>query len=708
MILDYLDIERRGNVAVIWLDEKDRPVNTLNPRALDALEQAMEEVEHDSGLVAAVIASRKSGTFVAGADLDVLATAETPEEAAALSRRGHLMIRRVESSEKPLVAAVHGAAIGGGLELALACTYRVATDSRATRFQLPEVQLGLLPAGGGTQLLPRLVGLQEALPMLLAAKTVFPRKAKRIGLVDMLTHEHNLIHAAVRAAEDLAAGRLESGRSKGLRERVLEGTPIGRRVIYRKALAEVEKETRGNYPAPPLILECVRVGMEQGRDRGFEAESRHFGELVFTTEHRALVGIFRAKQKGDKNPYKGAREVGSIGVLGAGLMGGGIAQVSAEKGIDVRMKDADFEAAAKGKQAIWKGLRRKVDRKQYTAFEADTILERVVPVENYDDLAHADVVIEAVPEDIGLKRRVLAAVEEVIREDAIFATNTSSIPIAEVAAEAKRPERVVGMHYFSPVPQRPLLEVIRQENTPEDVLATVCDLGLRQGKTLIVVRDGPGFYTTRILAVFLNEALLMLEEGADAEVVDGALKDWGFPMGPFELMDFVGLDVAAKVTPVFTERMAERKLPTSTVAVRMVQAGRLGQKSRRGFYHYDGKGSRPERERFDRAVYSVFGGEQRRETNRAGTQDRLGLLMVNEAVRCLDEGILASATDGDLGAVFGLGFPPFRGGPFMMVDQAGADAIVARLERLAERHGTRFDPAAGLRERAASGERFRG
>jgi 3-hydroxyacyl-CoA dehydrogenase / enoyl-CoA hydratase / 3-hydroxybutyryl-CoA epimerase len=706
MILDYLDIERRGDVAVIWLDDRDRPVNTLSPRALDALERAIESLEDDPDLCAAVIASRKKDSFVVGADLDVLKAAETPDEAAAMSRRGHLLIRRVESLRKPLVAAIHGPALGGGLELALACDYRVATNEPATRLALPEVQLGLLPGGGGTQLLPRLVGLQEALPMLLTGKTAYPRKAKRIGLVDLLTHEHGLLPAAVAAARDLAEGRLKPDRGRGLAERVVEGTSLGRKVIYRKAEEQVLSETDGNYPAPLLILDCVRVGMEEGREQGFLAESEGFGRLVFTPQHRALVGIFRAKQKADKNPFEGAREVRTLGVLGAGLMGGGIAQVSAEKGMGVQLKDADLDSAARGKKAIWRGLQKGVERGQRSEFEADTALERVVPVADYADLAHADLVVEAVPEDLALKREVLAAVEAVTGENAIFASNTSSIPIAEIAAGARRPERVVGMHYFSPVPQRPLLEVVRQERNPEDVLATACAVGLRQGKSVIVVRDGPGFYTTRILAVYLNEALMMLEEGADADAVDRAMKAWGFPMGPFELMDFVGLDVAAKVTPVLTEHMAERDLPTSGVAPRMVAADRLGQKSGRGFYHYKGTGSRAERGAFDTAVYGTFGGETRHDLDRRSIQERLGLLMVNEAVRCLDEGVLASASDGDLGAVFGLGFPPFRGGPFRYVDLEGPADVVERLDRLAEAHGSHFAPAEGLRARASSGEPF--
>lgn len=704
---EFLSYERHGEVAVLWLDRQAKTVNTISPGFLDALEAAFEHIERDEAVRAAVLISRKENNFVAGADLDVLGEAATPEEAASMSRRGHLLIRRAAAMRKPIVAAIHGPALGGGLELALACDYRVASREAPTRFGLPEVQLGLLPGGGGTQLLPRLVGLQEGLGMMLTGRNVYPKKAKRIGLVDLLTHRFGLLEAALGAARDLAAGTLEPERKHDLAERVLEATPIGRRVIYKKALEQVEKETRGNFPAPPLIVECVRLGMEEGRERGFEAESRYFGQLVFTPESRALVGLFFAKQRGDRNPFEGAREAKTVGVLGAGLMGAGIAEVTAEQGIDVLLKDQDFATAARGKKAIWTSFERKARRGQMTTFERDARMERVVPVEDYAVLHEADVVIEAVPEDLALKRAVLAEVEAVAPEHAVFATNTSSIPISEIAAEAKRPERVVGMHYFSPVPQRPLLEVVRTEATSEETLATACALGLRQGKTLIVVRDGPGFYTTRILGIYLNEALLLLGEGAEIEPVDEAMRAWGFPMGPYELIDFVGIDVAAKVTPVLTERMPGRDLPTSQAPGAMLRAGYLGQKNGRGFYRYEpGKKGRMQKAGTGDTIYGHFGGPDRRAFERGAVQDRLGLAMVNEAVRCLEEDILRSASDGDLGAVFGLGFPPFLGGPFRYIDQEGAANVVARLERLAAAHGARFEPAELLREHARSGTPF--
>jgi 3-hydroxyacyl-CoA dehydrogenase / enoyl-CoA hydratase / 3-hydroxybutyryl-CoA epimerase len=706
MILDFLDIEHIDGVAVIWLDEKDRSVNTISPRALDALEQAIEEVGDDGRVRAAVIASRKKNTFVAGADLDVLRDANTPEDAAALSRRGHLLIRKVKAIQKPIVAAIHGPALGGGLELALACDYRVASYDAPTRFGLPEVQLGLLPGGGGTQLLPRLVGLQEALPMMLTGKNIYPRRAKKIGLVDMLTHRFGLIQTAVRAAQDLADGKLKPDREKQLSSRIIDATPLGRKVVYKKALDEVEKETGGNYPAPPLILQCVRTGMEDGMDAGFRAESENFGRLVFTPQHRALVGLFRAKQRGDKNPFEGARDVRVAGVLGAGLMGSGIAQVTAAEDIEVRMKDESFERAAKGQKSIWSSLQKKVSRRQMQPFEAETIISRIVPVDSYAPLANADIVIEAVPEDPDLKREVLARVEEVTGPETIFATNTSSIPIAEIASGAARPERVVGMHYFSPVPQRPLLEVVRKDDTPDEVLATVCKLGLQQGKTLIVVRDGPGFYTTRILAFYLNEALILLGEGADAQFVDRAMKAWGFPMGPFVLMDLVGLDVGAKITPVLASRMGDRDLPTSDAGSKMIEAGWYGQKSNIGFYHYEKEKGKTRRKDFNEEVYERLGAPERRDMDRRGVQERLGLLMVNEALRCLEEDVISSASDGDLGAVFGLGFPPFRGGPFRLVDQEGPANVVARLERLASAHGSRFKPADILVEHSTEGRTF--
>ena len=706
MTNDFLSIEKDNDLAVIWIDQAGAKVNTISPEALEAVDAVLDVIEQDDEIEAAIFISRKKDTFIAGADLKVLRTMAEPAQVRALTDKGHALIRRVRALTIPTIAAIHGAAMGGGLEVALACSYRIATNHKKTRLALPEVMLGLLPGGGGTQLLPRLVGIQQALPMMLTGKNIYARKARRMGLVDALTYRHGLLDAAKDAARCLAGGSLTpKRRDKELGERLLEGNPVGRRVIYQQAEARVRKQTRGHYPAPIKIIDCVKTGMEKGLEAGFKAEAEGFAELVFTPESRALVSLFFAKQAAEKNPLAdAARPVARIGVLGAGLMGAGIAEVSADKGLDVVIKDMDLEHAARGKQQVWKSTAKKVRKRILSSFERDVLVERITPVADYAPFGPVDLVIEAVPENLALKRNILADTEAATRPDCIFASNTSSIPIAEIAEASSRPETVVGMHYFSPVPKMPLLEIIKTDKTPDWVLATAYEVGLRQGKTVIVVGDGPGFYTTRILGAYQNEALLLLGEGARIEEVDKAMVEFGFPMGPYELFDLVGIDVAGKITEVMSEYATGRDLNISTAAKTLAEAGLLGQKSGQGFYTYER--SQAKKKEVNASVYAHFGDAGRKRFDAATIQDRLALLMINEATYCLDEALLASPRDGDLGAVFGLGFPPFRGGPFRYIDAETAPAIVARLGRLQVDHGARFTPSALLQDHARTGAPF--
>ncbi len=700
----HLDVD--GGIAVVWIDEPEGRVNTISPEALEAFTGVIDRIQHDDEIDAAVFISGKADSFIAGADLKVLQAFEHSADAEQLSREGQRLVRRLAGLRKPTVAAIHGPALGGGLEMTLGCTYRIATNHPKTKLGLPEVQLGLLPGGGGTQYLPRLVGLQQALPLLLTGKNVYPKKARRIGLVDALTHAPGLLHAAREAARRLASGELHPKRGRqSLTDRLIERTSLSRLLVYQQAEKRTRKETRGNYPAPPRIIDCIRTGIEEGLEAGLEMESKAFGELAFTPESRALVSLFFAKQDADKNPLADqVRTVETLGVLGAGLMGAGIAQVSAENGLSVLLKDQRLEIAAKGRGHVWKAMTRKAGKGILSDFERDQIVERVRPLMEYDTFHEADLVIEAVPEDLEIKRAVLQDTEAATREDCIFASNTSSIPIRDIAEASSRPETVLGMHYFSPVPNIPLLEIIKTDDTADWALATAYDVGLKQGKTVIVVGDGPGFYTTRILALYMNEALLLLKEGGDIEQIDEAMMDFGFPMGPFELFDLVGIDVSAKITALMDRYLAERDLKISTSAATLERAGYLGQKNGTGFYHYEEGGTDPQG--VNDGVYVFFGGEDRKELLEPRIQERMALIMVGEAVRCLEEGILQSPTDGDLGAVFGLGFPPFRGGPFRYADRQSPQGLLTRLERLQKAHGERFRPAQLLYEYAQHGTRF--
>ncbi|QYJ15445.1 Fatty acid oxidation complex subunit alpha [Rubrobacter xylanophilus DSM 9941] len=700
--MGYLDVSKEDGIAVVRLDEPESPVNKLSTSVMGEFKAALDELERDDGVRAAVLISAKKDSFVVGADIEEFSRLKSPAEVKGIIRRGHELLSRMESSPKPVVAAVHGAALGGGLELILACHYRIATDHPATKFAFPEVLLGLLPALGGTQRFTRLVGVQKALEIVTTGKNVYPSQAKKMGLVDALIHREGLLEAAKRAARGLAEGSLKPSRRRpSLRDRLLEETPLSR-VVYDRAHQMAEKQARGNYPAIPKIIECIRTGQKEGIEAGFEAEREAFASLLFTPESKALRNLFFLKTAAEKNPYAGQeKDVRTVGVLGAGLMGGGIAQVSAvQAGHRVLLKDARLELAAKGRGEIYKNLSRRIGRGM-SAFERDRAIERIVPIEDYAPLAGAELVIEAVPEDLDLKRETVRELEAIGKEDLIIASNTSAIPITEISSGARRPERIVGMHYFSPVPRMPLLEVVRKEDTPEWVLATCIHEGLAQGKTVITVNDGPGFYTTRILAFYINEALLLLEEGAAVDAIDEAMMDFGFPVGPLKLLDEVGIDTGVKINEVLRPLFEARALRTSDRGGEVVAAGYKGRKSGRGFYLYEGR----DKGKVNPEVYEYLGTRRRQIPARA-IQDRLSMMMVSEAVRCLEEGILTSHRDGDVGAVFGLGFAPFRGGPFWYLDTMGLDRALVKMNNLRSAYGERFTPPALLEERAASGKGF--
>jgi len=695
---------REDGVAEVWMDHSEKPVNTLSPAAVAEFNELVLPLLDDDSVRALVVASAKEDTFIAGADLEVI-EGLSEEEISQMSRDGNALLERIATGPKPVVAAVHGAAIGGGLEVALACHYIVASNDPRTVMSQAEVMLGLLPAGGGTQRLVERVGLAAALPMLLTGKRVRAKKAKRMGLVDALTTPGGIAETAARAARALADGKLKRPvRKKTMVDRLAALPPV-RSKILREATKQVARKTRGLYPAPPAILDCVETGLKRGRLAGLDRESYYFGKLATGMESRNLVGLFHAMNRA-KKPGGGAdpKRVDRLAVLGAGFMGAGVASVSLGR-CPVVLKDISDEALGAGIRTVEKGLVRQVRSGAISKREADRRRSALLPTTDDAYLADADLVIEAVFEDLDLKRRLLADVEDRIAADAVFASNTSALPIARIAEGARHPERILGMHYFSPVAKMPLLEIVVAEATADWATATAKAFGTAQGKTCIVVKDGPGFYTTRILAPYLNEAVVLLEEGAKIEDLDGVMKDFGYPVGPVVLMDEVGIDVGAHVAADLGAAFADRGLGSSDALPKMYEAGFQGRKNRKGFYLYPKKKMKGPRQ-VNTEVYRFFGGPDRRKVAADEIRDRMALLMVNEAVHCLDEGVIASAEDGDLGAILGLGFPPFRGGPFRYVDHEGAADIVERMGELAQRHGPRFEPAAGLRELARTGGRF--
>ena len=708
-VVSRVELERRGDVGIVWLDPEGAPVNTLSTALLERFGEILDEIERDDGVRAAVIASRAPGSFLAGADIREFLRFAGPDEVRAIIAQGHDLLARLESAGTPVVAAVHGACMGGGLELALACRAIVASDHADTRFALPEVRLGLLPGLGGTQRLPRRVGLPAALDMALTGRSVYARRARRMGLVDATVPPEGLLAAALQAARGLAGGTWTRPTPRRRPLERLQATALARPLVWRSAQRSVAKASGGHFPAPPRILHAIRAGVERGAAAGFEAEARAFSELLFTPEARALIHLFFAQSAARKNPFRevaAPRPVERLAVIGAGLMGAGIAQVSAQRGLRVLLKDRELALAAKGKGSVYRGLSRRVG-KGVTPFERDRAVERVMLVDDDAALAGVQLTIEAVLEDVELKREVLRAVEAATVSDPaappVYASNTSAIPIARLAEAAAHPEAVVGMHYFSPVPRMPLLEVVVTDATADWAASTAVQVGLDQGKTVITVGDGPGFYTTRVLSRYMAEAMAFLQEGADVTLIDGAMRHFGFPMGPFELLDELGIDVGAKIQVVLQGAFAGREVPADDILQRLVAAGYRGRKVGKGFYRIQ-RGKRTHE--VDRGVYAAAGLGARRSLPQAEVVERLSLAMLDEAVRCLDEGVLRSPVDGDVGAVFGFAYPPFLGGPFFHADAVGAAALVERLSALEGRYGKRFAPADGLVRRARSGERF--
>ncbi len=705
-----LTLSLDDGVGVLTYDLPGAPINTLNTRVGPVFEQCFAQIEANTAITAVVLFSGKADSWIAGADIDELCGVMTAEQGEALSRGGQLLLNRLASLRTPTVAAIHGAALGGGLEVALACSHRIVTDHAKTILALPEVQLGLIPGAGGTQRLPKLIGLQAALDMILTGRNIRAKKALQMGLV------HEMVHPAIlRDVAMLRARQLGRGEAPALRERaqstkdmLLDDNALGRRLVFRQAREGVLKKTHGKYPAPLAALDVVAHGYAEGFDDGLRAEAQRFGALTVSAESHALVALFFAttalkKDSGlDEQMHVAPRAITKIGVLGAGFMGAGIASVAASAGTLVRLKDASLDRVASGWNAVRTVARERLKKRQITRQQCDDLTVRVGGTTDYSGFASAQLVIEAVFEDLAVKHQVLREIEKVA-PNAIFASNTSTIPIREIASGAARPERVIGMHFFSPVHKMPLLEVIVTPQTSAETTTTVVQYGRQLGKTVIVVRDGPGFYVNRILAPYLNEAGTLLDEGATMEAIDAALTRFGFPVGPITLLDEVGLDVAGKSGPIMAEAFGVRMQPSRALR-RVIESGRLGRKAKRGFYRYDESGKRIGA---DDGVYALTtAGSARRTIAAEDIQGRTVLPMLNEAVRCLEDGIIRSARDGDIGAVFGIGFPPFLGGPFRYIDTLGAATLVQQLETLDATFPGRFTPAARLREMAVSGARF--
>ncbi len=692
-------------IAIMTMNDGSQAQNVLNTQIQQEFEQVFAEVANDSELDGLIFTSDKPKCFVAGADITMLQNITTKEQSIESSKLLHGLCQRIVDLNMVTVAAIDGACLGGGLELALAFDYRIASDNKATKIGVPEVQLGLLPGGGGTQRLPRLIDLPTALDLLLSGKQLNAKRARNAGIVDRVCPAAAMLQVAM-----VSIDKGKPQRKQSLQNRLMKFGPVKDYVIA-QARKQALKLTKGKYPAPMKILDVVRRGLSTDLDTGLQYEAEGFADLLMTPESKQLMTIFFASTdlKKDSGVESNAepRELSHVGVLGGGLMGAGIAYVSADRAkLDVRIKDISADGVANGLKYCGKLLDKKLARKRIKAHEYLNSANRITGSVDYNGFEQSDVVIEAVFESLELKQRMVADVEGLAGDkETVFATNTSAIPIDKVAANAKHPERVVGMHYFSPVEKMPLLEVVKGSKTADWVTATAVELGKQQGKTVIVVNDGPGFYTTRILVPYSMEAVRLVLEGVAIEEIDAALESFGMPVGPLKLMDEVGIDVGAHIVQTLNDAFGDR-IPLIEGVDQVLADDRKGKKNKRGFYDYSEESNG---KKVDESIYQTMGVDYpgRSEiSHQDGIAERVILTMLNEAAYCLDEGILRSARDGDIGAIFGLGFPPFLGGPFRYMDTLGADVVVEKLEKLAAQHGARFTPAPNLKLMAQKQQQF--
>ncbi|WP_416411994.1 fatty acid oxidation complex subunit alpha FadJ [Pantoea sp. App145] len=683
---------RLDHIGVITIDVPGEKMNTLKAEFVPQIMAVLAEARRDPQLAGLVLISGKRDNFIAGADISMIDRCTTAEEAEALARQGQEVMANIAALPFPVVAAIHGACLGGGLELALACDARICSLDDKTRLGLPEVQLGLLPGSGGTQRLPRLIGVQQALPLILTGKQLRAKQALKLGIVDDAVPQAILLETAVAR---ILQGK-KTLRTLPCRDRLMQG-PIARHLLFALAKRQTDSKTHGNYPAADRILQVVRIGLEQGSSAGHEAEARAFGQLAMTRESAALRSLFFASTAMKKEAFAAAtpRELTHIGVLGGGLMGGGIASVTAlNAGLPVRIRDINLSGINHALQYSWDRLTQRLKRRQINAAQRQQQMALISGSQDYQGFARRELVIEAVFEDLTLKQQMVADIENHCQPHTIFASNTSSLPIGDIAAHAQRPENVIGLHFFSPVDKMPLVEVIPHDGTSEETLATTVQLARELGKTAVVVADRPGFYVNRILAPYINEAMRCLLEGEPIEHIDRALVKFGFPVGPLQLLDEVGIDVGSKISPILQQAYGERFSAPEAVG-KILADDRKGRKNGKGFYLYQ-RSRWPTKRKADASIYSLLGIKPQAQQSELQIATRCVMMMLNEAARCLDEGVIRSARDGDIAAVFGIGFPPFLGGPFHYMDQRGAGEMVNTLNALMQRHGDRFTPCDAL------------
>jgi 3-hydroxyacyl-CoA dehydrogenase/enoyl-CoA hydratase/3-hydroxybutyryl-CoA epimerase len=694
-------------ICVLTFDRPDSAANIFDRATLAELNEHINYVLCNSNLKGVVITSAKKSIFIAGADLTQLAKARTASELRDMIELGQTVFNHLTQLPVPVVAAIHGACLGGGYELCLACNYRLASSDKATKIGLPETQLGILPAWGGSTRLPRLIGLPKALDVILGGKTLAAKPALKSGMIDDIVPRELLIDKACQLILEKGK-KLRRRRSLPLKLK-LANTKRVAKFIAGKVEKQVLEKTRGQYPAIPKALEVVVKGLGRSIEESLTLERDAIMELGTNEACRNLIRIFflqeRAKKltgvPADPAPATKVAPVKRIAVVGAGVMGAGIAQWASSRDISVILRDINHEAVSKGLTSIAKLYEQGVQRHALTNVEARVGMDRISPAAVDVPLVSADIIIEAAVERMELKKELFARLEQLAGGETILATNTSALSITEIASATQYPQRVVGIHFFNPVHRMQLVEVVVGQQTHPEVVRRAVKFVQQIGKLPVVVKDAPGFLVNRILMPYLIEAGFLFEHGARVEDIDATMLEFGMPMGPLRLIDEVGVDVSSHVAADLASKFSDRMFLPEVLA-KMLTDGLLGKKSGKGFYLHDKKSKEA---RVNSRINNYCTDASFARLTQDELRNRMVLLMVNEAARCLEGGIVEEAADVDFGMIMGTGFAPFLGGPLRLADHIGLSQIVNEMKRLADGE-PRFTPCNLLQTLASTGQKF--
>ena len=709
-----LQIDSNG-VARIVFDLPGEKVNKLTANVLKEFDRILDQLSNNSEVNILLLVSGKESIFIAGADINEIKNIQEANEGAEKSAIGQNILNKLANLSVPSIAVIDGACLGGGLELALACTYRITTDAGKTSLGLPEVNLGIIPGFGGTQRLPRLIGLQRSLSMILSGKPVDGVKAYKYKLADacvpreFLQEKLDEFMDSVQTAE--GRRRIMDRRSgNSFLKFITETNPITKAVICRVVQNNIIKKTKNHYPAPLVALNVIQKTLNSDLSKGLRMEAAEFGKLAVSDISKHLVNLFFINEslKKDRGVGDSSEPLGvsSAGVLGAGIMGGGIAWLFSKAGIPVRLKDLNWDAIGKGYQAASKIYGQLKKLRKYNDREITFKMHRISGTTDYKGFKDLDVIIEAIVEDLEIKKRAFAELEQQVREDAIIASNTSTLPISEMEIGLQHPERFIGMHFFNPVNRMPLVEVIPGRHTSPKVIATIVSLTKSLGKIPIVVQSCPGFLVNRLLLPYLNEAFLMLQEGIDPQRIDRLFTRFGMPMGPFSLIDEVGLDVGYKAAQVLNKAYGTRMDVAETFSFLYKEKGLLGKKGKIGIYLYNGKKAEINADVLEVVQRHSSNGTDRTEIIDEIIIDRCLCMMINEASRCLDEKVVKNSGYLDMALILGTGFPPFKGGLLRYADKVGIPEIIDKLQRFADTFGSRFSPSEYLQDLNSNKRKF--